>query len=261
MRFSTPLFLVVILGVALTTQALHFENENEILIYIKNNLLPKNPSILEAGGHYGTHTKMMKNVWPQSTMYVFEPLESSFAKLRKATHSLKDVYYYNYALSSYQGTTNFYINPRNTGASSIAAPVPDREKQDSLHSPFNEVPIKVNCTTIANWAAHHEITNIDFMWLDMEGHELEALTHAENILDTVKVIYTEINFVEIRQGSCLYQDLKHFLEKKGFRELWQRTVFTIKDEKIQGDALFVKGDSEAYSTYFKLSYCNSLLPF
>ncbi len=238
MRFRDTLFFIIFFTSChvFAANSLHFPTEKSLLTYIRDTLLPEDPVILEAGGHYGEHTKIMKTVWPQSTMYVFEPLKSSFEKLLERAYDLKNVYCYNYALSDHTGIVNFHVNPGNSGASSIGAPVPVLEERRLLLTPFDEIPIPVNCVTIAEWTAHHKVNGIDFMWLDMEGHELQALMHAGDILDKVKVIYTEINFIEIRKGSCLYVDIKKYLEEKGFREVWKK----ITTPRSQGDALFVR---------------------
>lgn len=100
---------------------------------------------------------------------------------------------------------------------------------------LNKTPINIPCITLDNWANINNISHIDFMWLDMESHELCALQHALNILETVKAIYTEIAFVPVRQNSGLYPDLKKFLELHGFYEVWKSA-----SGGRFADALFVK---------------------
>lgn len=215
-------------------------SEDDVLLYLKNKILPNNPVILEAGAHYGEHTKKMKNLWPQATMHTFEPLDSSFSRLLEIAKNEDNVFCYNYALSSYTGKTNFYINPGNDGASSIGAPV------DFNKNEFLTTPIEVECTTISQWADEYEIKAIDFMWLDMEGHELKALMNAGVLLNSVKAIYTEIDFIKVRDGSCLYFDLKSFLEKNGFHEVWKRSWGALGNPLFQGDALFIKKNIDLY---------------
>lgn len=199
-----------------------------MLSYVKS-LLPLNPIILEAGGNCGEDTIRMKSMWPNATMHVFEPLPISFEKMMLSTKHLSLVHCYPYALTTFSGETNFYIDIPNNAASSVGYPVEWNERE------FNKTPIKVPCITINQWAKLNNISKIDFMWLDMEGHELSALRHASDILKTVKVIFTEISFVPIREDSCLYKDLKNFLESEGFREIWKSS-----DDGTFGDALFVK---------------------
>lgn len=207
----------------------YFQTPNEMLIFVKD-FLPENPVILEAGGHYGEDTLGMKTVWPDATMYVFEPLPSSFEKLVHNTKNLSGITLCSYALSNYSGKTNFYLNPNNDGASSIGFPVAWNSHE------FDPKPFEVQCITLDEWANDHKVSHIDFMWLDMEGHELYALQSASTILHSVKAIYTEVDFVHVRENSCLYSELKMFLEKQGFDEVWKSADYGSNS----GDALFIR---------------------
>lgn len=205
-----------------------FKNHNEILEYVKN-ILPSSPVILEAGANLGEHTLKMKAVWPNATMHVFEPLSYSFKTLRQNLKYAKGTYCYPFALSNHSGLVDFYINPGNTGACSINPPVHWNASE------FQKDPIHIFCMAPDDWADLYDISQIDFMWLDMEGHELYALSRAENILKSVKVIFTRISFIPVRIGSTSHDALTYFLEKNGFSEIWRWEV-----GNGYGDALFVK---------------------
>lgn len=202
--------------------------QNDMLSYVRS-FLPLDPVILEAGGNFGEDTIRMKTVWPNATMHVFEPFPSSFEKMIKNVQNLSLVSCYPYALTNFVGKTNFYSGNPNNAASSIGYPVEWNEFE------FDKTPIQVPCTTINQWAKLNNISKIDFMWLDMEGHELYALQHASDILKTVKAIFTEISFEPIREGSCLYTDLKFFLKSEGFEEVWKSS-----EGGRFGDALFMR---------------------
>lgn len=202
----------------------------EYLEPMLKKLLPVAPVILEAGGHVGEDTVLFTTVWPEATVYTFEPLPSSFEQLAKTTAGLAYIHCYHMALSDHVGSIDFYVNDGNGGASSIGKPL----VQMNAHS-FAQQPIQVPCTTIDLWAQEQGVTKIDFMWLDMEGHELAALRHAATVLSNVSVIYAEINLTEIREGACLYEELKAFLATQGFYEYWKKI-----ESSVQGNALFVK---------------------
>lgn len=234
MKRMIPLILLLLLtNMHLSLSAkLSFKNPDEMLAYVQR-FLPENPVILEAGGRFGEDTLRMKSVWPLAIMHVFEPLPSSFNTLVEALQYIADVHCYPYALTSHSGVTDFYINEDNCGASSINAPVSWNEGE------FEKAPIQVPCITLNEWAQRNQISHIDFMWLDMEGHELYALEHGTDILKTVKAIYTEVSFEPIRLNSGLYINLRKLLAKHGFLEVWRSTY---QQEKY-GDALFVKKGS------------------
>ncbi len=229
MKSRCPLFLVLYSLISLSAPFTDPSSNPTSMFYYLKKFLPEAPIILEAGANLGEDTKIMKSVWPNATMHVFEPVPWSFIKLTDNTQHLRNVTCYECALSTYCGKTSFHIDIPNNGASSILPPV------DFNRSEFDPQPITVDCITLNAWAQEHHVKNIDFMWLDMEGHELYALENASDILDTVKVIYTEVDYVPVRQGSCLYSDLRTFLELQDFTEIW-------KDSSHWrfGNALFVK---------------------
>ena len=95
--------------------------------------------------------------------------------------------------------------------------------------------IVVNCVVLDDWCSENGINKIDFMWLDLEGAELQMLKSSPKILETVSLIYVETNFQEFRIGMTQYSSLKEFLEASGFHLLshWYR-------ENLQGDAIFIR---------------------
>ena len=48
-------------------------------------------------------------------------------------------------------------------------------------------------------------------WLDAQGHELAILQGATNILKTVTVLYTEVNFIHAYKDQPLYDEIKSWL--------------------------------------------------
>ena len=93
----------------------------------------------------------------------------------------------------------------------------------------------VDCVILDDWCRKNGIDKIDFMWLDLEGMELQVLKSSPKILKTVSVIYTETNFYPFRIGMTQYAALRTFLEQSGFRLLshWYH-------EGLQGNAIFVR---------------------
>lgn len=78
-------------------------------------------------------------------------------------------------------------------------------------------------------------SSYDFMNLDIQGAEFLALMGAKVCLNSIKYIYTEVNFKELYEGCVLYDDLKDFLNVRGFKPV------KMADTGVGwGDALFVK---------------------
>jgi FkbM family methyltransferase len=212
-----------------------FVRNSKITLLISSvPLSQKNPVILEAGGHYGLDTEKMAYKWPKATIHTFEPNPNAFSKL--ITLENHNIHPYQKALAQFNGKGCFYIcygttgdNPIFEGASSL---LPASEGM-KIHY---QGPIEaVDCVILDDWCLDNGVDKIDFMWLDLEGMELQVLKSSPKILKTVKCIYTETNFQEFRLGMTQYAELRKFLEDSGFYMLshWYQ-------ENLQGNALFIR---------------------
>lgn len=90
------------------------------------------------------------------------------------------------------------------------------------------------------WASER----IDLLKIDVQGAELLALKGAVDTLKRINMIWTEISFRPIYDGSALFPDIHTFLTEAGFILLWLSQGFRGENgELLQGDALFAKPKS------------------
>ena len=57
----------------------------------------------------------------------------------------------------------------------------------------------VQTIRLDNWAKTEGIKTVDFLWLDVQGHELPMI-HASGVAKRAKVLYMEIHFREAYEG-------------------------------------------------------------
>lgn len=195
-------------------------------------LLPPHPVILEAGANDGTDTKWMSELWAEGTIHSFEPYPEIYKRLKVVAEGHSNIHIYPLALSNRPGKASFYLSG---GASSLLKHA-EPFNRDYFHADLNH-PIEVECITIDEWARNCNIASIDFMWLDMEGNELQALNGALDILKKVKVIYTEVNLQRFWEECASYSTLKSWLEDHGFIEIWSDIT-----PDWHGNVLFVRKD-------------------
>jgi FkbM family methyltransferase len=176
--------------------------------------IPDAPIILEAGAHIGIDTIEMATLWPNSTLYAFEPVPNVYKQLKNNTKNYKNILTYPVALSDKTGERILYISSgESDGSSSLLSP-----NEHLIEHPnviFSE-QIKTSVITINDWVIHNGIKRIDFLWLDMQGHELSVLKNATKILNTVSAIYTEVSLKEMYHGCDLYPTLCQWLEEHDF---------------------------------------------
>ncbi|HLB40600.1 MAG TPA: FkbM family methyltransferase [Candidatus Babeliales bacterium] len=178
--------------------------------------LPTNPIILEAGAFDGTDTLILKKLWPHSTVYAFEPHPSIYLDLAKKVAGVDGIYAYELGLANRDGNAMFYESTENGKpfmSGSLIEP-----KEHLKHAPSvlfkNQIAIKV--ATIDSWAKQQHLDHIDFMWLDLQGSELEVMQAAPQIMQTVKALMVEVEFVEAYKAQPQYLAVRHWLEGQGF---------------------------------------------
>lgn len=208
-----------------------------ILDYIKP-YLPEDPIILEAGAFDGHDSVRMANFWPKGQIHAFEPIPELYKKLTNISIFRPTIQFYPVALGDKFGTMPMYLSAYDTAPGVVSASSSLLPPKDHLiHAPevlFNKV-IDVPVTTIDLWAQQHGIDHVDFLWLDMQGYEQFAIMAAPKILSTVRVILTEVEFVEAYKGQYLFEDIKLFLEDHGFK-----FIGLVSNYGWCGDALFIR---------------------
>jgi FkbM family methyltransferase len=65
-----------------------------------------------------------------------------------------------------------------------------------------------------------ESAKFPYWVLDVQGNELNVLKGSGSLLDQCHSIYTEVSTREVYKGGVLFQELKNYLNDKGFIPLW-----------------------------------------
>ena len=181
--------------------------------------LPENPIIVEAGAFNGTDSIKMAKQWPQGTIHAFEPVPEIYAQLKENTRDYKNIKTYPLALSDKNGIATFYVAEkkdrpgRPSQAGSLLAPAQDFTETKMIFSRT----IKVKTITLDAWAQENSIAHVDLLWLDMQGKELDVLKASTKMINTIKVIFCEINFAKRYQNQFSYQDLMNWAQSHQFR--------------------------------------------
>ena len=61
-----------------------------------------------------------------------------------------------------------------------------------------------------------EISNIDYLKIDIQGAELEVFRNAPNLLSDCCVIHTEVEFLPLYENQPLFSEVEIFLREAGF---------------------------------------------
>lgn len=195
--------------------------------------LPGNPTVVEAGAHIGTDTVLLARRWPTGTVHAFEPVPHVYRQMEARTRGLANVHRYPAALGATTGTASMWLSSGSKAASSSVLP-PKHHLRAFPEIGF-ERKIDVPLTTLEDWATRHQITCIDFMWLDLQGYEYAVLSSAGFLLSTVRAVILEVFFEELYEGAPLWPEVRQWLH--------ERDLVTIREHRAHesyGEALVVR---------------------
>lgn len=150
--------------------------------------------VVDAGANIGTHTVAYKRaVGNTGEVLAFEPNPAAFECL---AHNCPDCLLVNAGLSDKQGSTGIMLNLDNQGASFLEG--------------GGEIPL----VTLDQF----ELQGLDFMKLDIEGMELQALRGAARTIRAFKpIILCELNRSALARNKATYTDVIGFLTGNGYK--------------------------------------------
>lgn len=198
--------------------------QGHTMIHTKNSLLASietifsaHPIIVEAGAFDGRDTIAMATRWPHAQIHAFEPVPEIFDQLQVQCKPYPQIKCHQLALSDHDGYALFYVaqKPNKPGvatqAGSLLKPL-DRLKYSSIIYPHT---IEVPTITLDTWAEQQQITEIDFLWLDVQGYELPILQAAQ-LLRHIRGILTEVHLINAYEGVAQFPQVRTWLESQGF---------------------------------------------
>lgn len=196
--------------------------------------------VLEAGAADGVDTEEMLRKFPIKRIFAFEPVYTSYLRLKEKFQSDSRVTLFNIALSDQIGFTNINVssdveNQFGAGSSSLLTPTLHKKVFPKIIFSREDIQ-SVQTTTLNSWVTENGITEIDLMWLDLQGLELHVLRCAELVLGQTKVIHLEVARKPLYDQGCTYREINDFLTSIGFDRVIERVGF------ISGNVLYVRSN-------------------
>lgn len=169
----------------------------------------ENLTFFDIGANVGQTVKKLKNYYPASKIYAFEPVENTFRELIANTAQYKDVVPRQLAM----GSLKAHIELFHQSASQLNSLSPYINKSDISGKQKSEVVI---VSTVDSFAEENHISHIHFLKTDTEGFEIEVLRGASKLLanSSIDFVYVEVGFAEEDLGHVRW--LKVVDELKSF---------------------------------------------
>jgi len=165
--------------------------------------LPYNPIIIEIGSGCGKNALDLSEKFPYGQIYTFETDATIFRNLLLETSIKKNIQCMNIDLSVNQ-------------------------------SHFDTSTSKIPKTSIDDWIKSN-LNHIDMLKLNMHKDPISILRNAKKALEHSLVVVIDTTLSKRARGQSTYPQLKIFLKRNGFEELFHTYI-----PKQNGEAVFIK---------------------
>jgi FkbM family methyltransferase len=173
--------------------------------------------ILEIGANNGSDTCQFNDHVRYYNIVAFEPDNRAFNKLKNIFQKHNAIKLINKAVSNIDGVTKFFPSTSSISgqeewdmSGSLLAPKLHLQRHPwvSFKNPIEVETVRID--SVLN--TFPKVSEISFVWMDVQGAEKSVLESFGNYLDKVKYIYTEYGNEELYEGQELKNSIRDILK-------------------------------------------------
>jgi len=203
---------------------------------IKEKLPTESPFIVDGGANVGEMTVEFLSQYHSPVIHAFEPIPKLVSELKTRFVDLQNVTIHGVALGAETKTVSFNVL-NYMDSSSVLSPSATLKGYHGKKMDVNEV---VDVPQLRLEEALDPECTVDLLKLGLQGYELEALKGCGKLLERIKIITIEIEFVPLYDGQPLFGDIDVYLRAQGFRMLNLYELYTRPDGQLTaGDAVYL----------------------
>ena len=202
--------------------------------------------IFDLGASVGNTAQEYHQLFPQATIYAFEPSNNSFTSLVNNCHHCNLIKPYQLAIADSSGYQQFFLNQASMTNSLLPTAV-DSDKYVDSQLIKNIGTQEVNTITLDEFCQQEKISTINLLKMDLQGGEVKALQGAINLLSnqSIDLIYTEVNFVSLYENQAYFWDVGSLLQQYNYRLFGlYNFYYSQAGVTMWGDAIFISSQLE-----------------
>jgi FkbM family methyltransferase len=203
--------------------------------------LPRLPYhvVIDGGANRGAFTDAFLRLHQPERVVLVEAIPELAMKLQAKYEGDPRISVVSAALSDRNGESKFEIN--RSEASSSLLPIDPRNSAWFGRDLGVANSITVPTLTLPELMERLKLEQVDLLKLDLQGAERLVLAGAAQVIDRVRVIYTEVFFEPLYSGAWLFGEINEFLSGRGFKLCGlSNIVHAVDGDLVQANATFRK---------------------
>lgn len=169
--------------------------------YIANRMISsEDVTIFDVGANEGSYSMYLSELFGQkASIFAFEPAKKTFELLLVATSQKENIIPVHIGMSNRECETVLYSDEHRLGLSSVY-----NRKLGHIGISLDQTE-DIKLTTIDKYCQGRQIAKIDFLKLDIEGHEFSALIGAKEMIAS-----NNIDFIQFEFSGCNIDSRTYF---------------------------------------------------
>ena len=203
--------------------------------------LPHHPYryVIDGGANRGAFTDAFLRLHHPKRVVLVEAIPALAERLRARYAGDPRIAVVSAALSDGNGEAQFEIN--RSEASSSLLPIDPRNSKWFSRDLTVARTVNIPTLTLPELITQQGLPAVDLLKLDLQGAERLVLSGGAEVLDRVRVIYTEVFFEQLYAGAWLFWEMNDFLSRHGFKLCGLSNLVHAPDgDLVQGNATFRK---------------------
>lgn len=209
-KFNSRLFHLALHGLGV----LNYQNDTVSgERYLLKKWLPTvirraNPTFLDVGANVGDYSLQLLEQFPTCFVHAFEPHPKNYSRLIVNGFPSDRAKCHNVALGATESSLVLYDHADGDGSQHASLHEATITEFHEAASVGTAVPVR----TLDEVAAQEQISYIDFVKIDTEGHELAVLTGASRLLREGRIGYIQFEFNSLHVFSrVFFRDFRNAL--------------------------------------------------
>jgi FkbM family methyltransferase len=166
----------------------------------------------DVGANKGMMSLYFKGIFPEATIWSFEPISDTYDLLNANTKSFSNINRFKLGFAEIPGTVRVYLQ-KDHGLNSINESV--NKPDPKFESKYEDIELD----TINAFAQKNSIQNIDLLKTDAEGLDLKIIKGADELIKAGKIRYilAEVGFSEDNLRNTFFEELRLYLYSHGYK--------------------------------------------